>query len=478
MIRFRNRGKDNVESRIAVSAGAATVAQLWRIGVTFLTHMALRRLIPPEEFGVWVWAEALFIILAQVRDIGLPAHVMRDEERPYGSYLVLEATWGGAFSLLVLLGAPVLSLAYADRSPDVVAMIRALCLFLFVQGLGSVALTYFEAELQVLRAIPAELVRNVFFAVLAIGLAWNGYGAWSMAIAHISAGVVFAAMLWWEAWKTIKLTRSRNGLRQLVRRSVPLAVMALLELTMMRLDAFVLGLQFPTAVVATAGLAVYAVFFFSRFLADPVGRALYPGLVRFRHDPPRAFEAYRLGTLLLCALTVPTSFFLFVNAEYVSLFLGGRNWIGAADYLRVLSFVPLVRPLTMFGPDFLLTRHEDRLVLIYSAVNLFSLGVLGLLLTQTRLGPLGMAVAGYLPVGLGLLTLGIYRIDRVGFRRLSLNLVELYAVGAALFLPQLLISSEGPWWRLGLSCLAGLLFLGYVLWRFGEACYSFLRGQP
>ena len=472
------RRRDNIESRLAISAGAATAAQIWRIGVTFLTHMALRRLVPPEEFGVWVWAEALFLILAQLRDLGLPAHVMRDEARPYGSHLVLEVGWGSLFSCLVFLGAPLLTLAYADRSPEVVAMVRALCLFLFVQGLGSVALTYFEAELEVIRAIPAELVRNVVFAALALGLAWKGYGAWSMAVAHIAAGVLFTVMLWWAAWKRIRLTRSQDGMRKLVWRSLPLAVMALLELTVMRLDAFILGLKFPTEVIGTAGLAIYAVFFFPRFLADPVGRALYPGLVRFRHDPPRAFEAYRLATLLLFALTVPTSCFLFVNAEVVALFLGGRNWLGAADYLRVLSFVPLVRPLTMFGPDFLITRHEDRLVIAYAVANLLSLGALGLFLTQTRLGPLGMAVAGYFPLGMVLLAWGIYRIDRGAFRQLSTNLLELCAVGALLFLPMLRVPLEEPWWRLGLSCLVGLLFLGYVLWRFGEACYRFLRGQP
>ena len=45
------------------SAGAAGFSQVWRLAVTFLTHMALRRLVPPEELGLWSWTEGLFFIL-------------------------------------------------------------------------------------------------------------------------------------------------------------------------------------------------------------------------------------------------------------------------------------------------------------------------------------------------------------------------------------------------------------------------------
>jgi len=134
-----------------------------------------------------------------------------------------------------------------------------------------------------------------------------------------------------------------------------------------------------------------------------------------------------------------------------------------------------VRPLAIFGPDYLLTRHRDRLVILYTAVNLLALGALGLFLTNTGLGPLGMAVAGYFPLGIVLLIWGIHRLDPRGLRRLSANLGELYGVGALIFAPILLISADRPWWRLVLSGLAALLVLSYCLWRFGDAYLSFLR---
>ena len=475
-----------IANRLVASAGAATFAQVWRLGVTFATHMALRRFVPPEQFGVWVWAEPLFLILAQVRDLGLPAHVMRSSKRPYGKYFALELGWGGAFSLLIFLGAPLLALAYADHDAETVAMIRAMCLFLFVQGLGSVALTYFEAELQVIRAIPAELARNAVFAVLSLLLAYQGYGAWSMVSAHIVAGVVFTAMLWWKARGRIPLERERGGTLlspggdqgggfKMLAVTLPLMVMAILELMVYRLDAFVLGLRFPTEVVGWAGLATYAAYFFSRHLADPIGRALLPGMVRYRENPELAFGAFRIATFFLTSLMVPTAFFLFVNAELVALFLGGEEWLGATTYLRMISLVPLVRPLAMFGPDYLLTRHEDRLVIWYTTLNLVSLGGLGLLLTTTELGPLGMALASYFPLGILVMAWGVYHANAAGTWRLTRNLFELYAVAAMIFAPILWIPEERGWWRLALSCVAGLAVLGYTAVRFGKDYKKFMR---
>ena len=471
---------EETAKKLLASAGAATVSQVWRIGVTFLTHMALRRLIPPAEMGPWIWAEPFFLILAQVRDLGVPAHIVRDKERPYGSFLRLQWTWGFSFAALVFLAAPWLARLYDDPSAPIVAILRAMCVFLVVQGLGAVAMIYFEAELEVIKTIPAELARNAVFAGLSLFLAWKGFGVWSLVAAHITAAAVFAAMLWWTAFKEYRggrlvLSHSQS-FATMIWISLPLMLMAILEQLVLKLDAFVLALNFPSEVVGTAGLAIYAVFFFSRLLADPIGRALYPALVRYSHEPGRAFEAYRVATVFLASLAAPLAFFLFVNAEAVALLLGGKEWIGAADYLRFLSLVPLIRPLTMFGLELLLTRHMDRLLIAYTGTNLVALGGVGLWLTSTDLGANGMAVAGYFPLGVLFLAWGIYTMNPERFAVLLRNLLLLYVAGALVFLPvDFFVSGMVP--RFVVSCLSGLLAVGYAWHRFGNEYMRFLRRE-
>ena len=105
-----------------------------------------------------------------------------------------------------------------------------------------------------------------------------------------------------------------------------------------------------------------------------------------------------------------------------------------------------------------------------------SLGGLGLWLTSTELGANGMAVAGYFPLGVVILAMGIPRLSPDGFGMLLRNLMELYVVVAVLFVPlDLLLPSAALTTRFALSCLSGLLAVGYAWRRFGDEYLKFLR---
>lgn len=479
----------NIARQFLSSASAATLSQLWRIGITFLTHVALRYMVPPEQLGLWNWVDPLFFTLAQLRDLGVNGQVVRDPRRPFGNFLRLELVWGFLFTAMIFFGAPVLARLYEDHTVPVVAVVRTMCIFLFVHGLGMVPTIFFEVELKVLRTVKAEILRNTIFAALALTLAWLGYGVWSAVIAHVVASSFYTAMIWIEAWREIQLTRIAETWR-LVWASLPLMVMSMLEQTVLRIDYFVLGAHFTTAVVGFAGLAWQAVFFFSRMLADSVGRSLYPALVRYGDEPRRAFDAYRVATVFMMSLSVPLAFFLFGNAELVVRLLGGKGWEGAAEYLRWLSLVPLARPFTMFGIELLLTLHLDRWLLFSTLANLISVGGLGVYLVNTDFGPLGMALAGYFPVGMLVLLWAIRPAAGPGLWALCRQLFELELVGAVLFMPCYYFTA-GPGVLTGelksdlqqmlprflVFCLAGLVYLVYAWWRNAAMFRRFLRGE-
>ncbi|REJ73210.1 MAG: hypothetical protein DWQ36_12460 [Acidobacteria bacterium] len=449
---------------IVRGAGAATASQVWRLVVTLATHMLLRRLIPPAEMGVWNWAEPVFILLAQARDLGVPGHMVRQTRRAYGDFLRLEIGWGGLFALGLAVAAPILALGFESHDEQTTAILRALCLFLFVQGLGAVPLTFFEAEQRLTATIPAELARNIVFAVLSIALALRGHGVWSLVIAHLAGAALYSAMLWFAARRDLSLDSEPGALRALVTASLPLALLSFLELSVLHLDVLVLGLVLPEAAVARAALAIFALFFVSRLLADAVGRAVYPALVSLTHTGGNAYEVYSLATLLLLTFVVPLAFGLHLNAELVAWILGGEEWVGAADYLRVAAFVPLIRPLTMFGREYLLVVHRDRLLIVYTLLNLVSLGGLGYTLVHTELRELGMAVAGYFPLGALVLAWGLAQIDRAAFRRLLRQIAVLYLLAAPLFAPVWLLSPAATAPRLLASLLAATIYLA-IVWR-------------
>lgn len=462
-------------ARLLRSTSAATLSQVWRFAVTFGVHFVVRRLVSTEDWGLWHWsADYLFLLLAQVRDLGLPPHVVRDRSRPYGNFLAVELAWGGLLAVGIFFAGPLLSLAYSEPSPEAVGVIRALCLFFLLEGVGKVPLIYFEAELLIERALAPELARNACFAVLAIVLAVAGFGVWSLVIAHVVATGVFAASLWARALPGLKLHWVPGETGKLVRVGVPLMMMSFLLLALDSVDYQVLSLRVPGELVGLYGAPLFLAFLIPKVLELPVRRALYPGFVAVRDDPVRFFETYRLATILLMAVQVPYALFLLVNAETTLVLFAGAEYAPAAPWLQVLCFIPLVQPFARCAEDVILARHEERLLIVATVISLASLVGFGLWFT-TFAGPLGMAWAKLLPLGVVLVTWAVYRVNPPAFRRLAGELALLYALPLPLFAAAWFLGAGRPWLLLALSIVAGLAAAGLYAWRWGRDFVTFFR---
>lgn len=466
----------NLGGKLLRSSSAATVSQVWRMGTTFVTQMILRRLVAPDDWGVWHWAvDFLFLILGQVRDLGLPAQVVRDPGRPYGAFLAVELVWGAVASALLLAAAPALALLAPESAFPAVPLLQALVLFFFLEGLGKVPLTYFEAELSIERTLAPEIVRNLVYVALSLSLAWAGFGVVSLLVAHVAAAAAYTGQLWWRARGHMRLAWSGEGLGRLLRSSTPLMLMAMVLLAVESADYQIMGLRFADEVVGLYGGALVISMLVMRALEWPLRRALYPTFVAVRDDRRRFFETYRLSTILLMAVHVPVAGVFFTSAPTV-LLLWGPEYPPAAPFLRLLALVPLVQPFARCAEDVLLPRHEERLLTAAAVLNLIALVALGMWWTGV-LGPVGMAWAKLFPLGSILVAWAVWRVDPRGFGRLCVDLGKLYGVAAVLFGAAWLAAGDGPWLRFALALVAGAASFAVYVGLFGGTFRRFFSAE-
>ncbi|MEO7793172.1 MAG: oligosaccharide flippase family protein [Thermoanaerobaculia bacterium] len=459
------------------SSGAATLAQFVRVAAILLTHLALRRLIPPADWGLRDWAESLFLLLATVRDLGLPSHVVRLRPIPLGNLLRVQLLWGGALGLALLAAAPALAATFRSPRPDVALVLQVMVLYLLLEGLASVPLTHFEAGLRIGRSVVPELARTLSYCTAALALALSGWGVWSFVLAMIASQALYAGLLWWRARPTMVLYFEGGKTGAMLASSMPLGSIWLLAFAVTYADALILGSRFPDAVVGGYMFAYVWAFFASRVLQQPIGRALYPALVQFGDRPDQQFLAYRLATKVLLAVEVPAALFLFLNADLAVQILGGERYAGQAGLLRLLAFAPLVDPLGRFGGELLVSRHRDRDRILSLVLHLGALVGGGIWLSGLY-GPVGMAWANFLPLGAPVLIAALARIDRAALGALLLDLVETYLAPIPLFALAWWAGGDHLWLRFALSALAGVASLGWFWWRFGRRFREFFgRGK-
>lgn len=463
-------GSPHLARRFLRSIGAATFSQAWRVGVTFATHLVLRRLISPEDWGLFVWAEVVFLVLGAVRDLGMNGHVLRVRPRPFGNFLLLELVWGGALVLLGAVAAPWLAAGMAGQHPELVPVLRALTLFLFLEGVALVPLVWFEGELEVGRAVPAELLRNVCYAVTAVSLALAGKGVWALVVAQIVGSAVFALSLWSRATGRIVLHFERGATWRLLASSWRLALIWLLILLVRYVDRLVVGGLESAAGLGTYEFAYWAAFIVPMVVLQPVGRVAYPAFVALGSSRRRLFETYHLSTVALLCLEVPAALFLWLNADRVLELIGGEGWTGAPSLLRILCFAPLLDPFSRLGGEVLATRHRDWRWIAATTTTLLSFLLFGLLFTW-RFGTVGMAWANYLPLGGVLMIHSLRRLAPRGVRRLFTDLLWVYLLpvpGFALVWTLFRWAAPTrPDLLLGVSLLAVAAAAALYWWRFG-----------
>ncbi|MCB1009313.1 MAG: oligosaccharide flippase family protein [Acidobacteria bacterium] len=457
------------------SSAAATLAQLVRMSALLATHIVVRRFVGPATWGLWDWVQTVFLVLAALRDLGVPSQVVRLRPMPIGGLLRVEAGWGGALALAVAAAAPLVAGLMAEPSPETVAVVRALTIFLLLEGLTAVALAWFEANLRIERTLAPELARTAVYCALVLGGGMAGWGVWSFVAGQIGGQAVLCGWLWLRArGDGIELTPAAQGTRPLVRESLPLGVVWGLALAVTYVDPFLLGLLFPREAVGLYTFAYFLAFLVFRILQQPIGRALYPAFFAYRDDPARQFDAYRHATSLFLALEAPAALFLALNADRVVWLLGGDKYEGSARYLMLLAFAPLVDPLGRFGGEYLIARHLDRARVLSLALHLAALVVGGVLLCRW-LGPIGMAWANFLPAGAPVVAWALWRTARGRLGRLARDLVEAYLAPALPFAAAWALSAPGGWARFALSIVAGLLCVAWLWRRRGDELLRFFR---
>jgi len=461
------------------SGSAATVAQLVRLLSIQAAHVVAGRFVPDAEWGQWTWLEALFLMLASVRDLGVTNHVMRLRPMPFGTFLRLELVWGTLLAGALFAAAPLVARANVDAGPDLADGIRVMTAALVLEGLGAVALIWFEARLAIERTLSAEFLRVAGYAAGVIGGAVAGFGFWSFVIGTLAGQILFSFELWRRARGEIALHHVRGSSLRLVRESLPLMAVWLLTTAVGSAGAFVAGGLFERAQVAYYGVGLGFAFLAFRILQQPFARSLFPALVGLGDRPEEQFRVYRLATVLFSTLEVPASLLLAANAELIVLVLRGEEYLGAAPFLRLLAFAPLVDPLGRFGGEFLVARGQDRARVVSLALQLAGLVVGGALLSRALGSAMGVAWGHFLALGAPVVWLALWRAGGgPAVIRLVRDLAAIYLAPVAPFALAWWAAGDRPWLRLALTLVAAAAGLLWTARRHGAEFRAFFAARP
>ena len=295
----------------------------------------------PSEFGVFWIVSAVVNFLAYFSDIGLAGALIQKKEAP--SREDLKTTFSVqqllviALLVLVVIASPILSRVYS-LSPDGRILLYVLAFSLLLSSLKTIPSVLLERSLRFERLVIPQVLENLVYNLVAVVLAWKGFGIASFTYAVLARGIVGLVAIYVLSPWIPGFAFSKVSLKGLLRFGIPYQGNNFLA--MIKDDgmtAFLGGILGPAG-VGLLGWAQKWAYTPLRLFLDHVLKVTFPAFSRMQGEKEELKRVVTRSIFFVCFLVFPTTVGILVLApEAVSIIPRYSKWAPALLPMALIS---------------------------------------------------------------------------------------------------------------------------------------------
>jgi O-antigen/teichoic acid export membrane protein len=327
----------------------AKVSALWdfsaRISgqwVMFGISIFLARLLTPADYGITAAARLFITLASRVTQLGLNASLVRMKDiRPEHVSSVFIINLVAGVLAFVVLSVSSTGMGRFFDSPEVGRLLPVAATVFLIVPFGAVPAALLQRNLRFRTSTVIAWCDAVSGSVFALGLAWLGWGYWSLIVGALGGTVLSTvAKIGAARWRP-SLHFSPAAFRETLSFGLGLQAKRLLSFATTNMDNLVVGKL----------LGVVSLGFYDKgygLMSQVSDRMTFDSaLMRIfsiiRHEPERFRRALLKGVQATTVLVFPILMVAMVSAEHIVPALFGSQWTPAIGPFRVLAVVGLVR---------------------------------------------------------------------------------------------------------------------------------------
>ncbi|MGZ4960928.1 MAG: lipopolysaccharide biosynthesis protein [Limisphaerales bacterium] len=319
-------------------------------GLQLGVGILLARLLGPKEFGLLAML-TIFIAVAQalVESGFASALIQRKEptEADECSVFYFNLLIAGLLVGLLYLVAPWIAQFY--KQPQLTALMRALSCILLINSGCVVQNALMVRRLDFKRQAVVAVCSLIVSGVVAVIMAWRGFGVWSLVGQQVSASLMRLMMLWqMNPWRP-KWLFSTKSLRQLFAFGSGMMASTLTNQVCDNLMSLVIGRMFSPVMLGFYSRAVTLQDAASQALASMANRVTFPVFSQIQDDPPRMKRAVQKAMTTIAFVQFPMLIGLGAVARPLVLFLLTDKWAPTIPYLQLLCCAGLLYPVHLLN---------------------------------------------------------------------------------------------------------------------------------
>ncbi|HKW98492.1 MAG TPA: lipopolysaccharide biosynthesis protein [Bryobacteraceae bacterium] len=408
-----------------------TALQLTKNILGFGISILLAHFLEPGDYGLVGMVTVLIGMVSVIQDWGMGQAVVYFEDDPshLPTYFNLTTATGIVLTVVTFFSAPVIAAFYNE--PRLVVLVRVLSFTLLLGSLRAVPSGLLTKRFQFRTLTLAEGGCTLTAGLIAVGLAWKGFGVWSL-VTNILLGALLQTILFCSMLRPrFSLHMDGQLLKKVLHWGLPYTGATLLWQFYDNADYLIIG-----KLLGSAPLGLYTLGFRLATVANDkissvINRVTFPSFSAMQDDLQAVSSHWLSVTHKLALLNFPLLCALAVNAEdFISLVLGPK-WLPAVPIVQLLCVVSALKSLTSITINLACARGRTDMNFQFTLANALLLP--GSFALGCKLGSLvGVGIAWCLvfPFICAWLIWKVGRLVGIGFGRYCASLASPSLVGA------------------------------------------------
>lgn len=380
-----------MRDKISRAVSWSAVDLLIRNGLSLLILVVLARILSPADFGL-VAMLALFVAVGNLLiDSGFGQAIIQRQK----SSLTDESTifyftliMGAVIALILCLVAPLIALFYGQPVLEEMAYLMALNLFL--NAFGTMHTTLLTKELNFKTISIAGASATLVSGGVAIIMALQGWGVWSLVGQVLASTIMMVTMLWLlHPWRPVWVF-SFLSLRSYFSFGGFVLWTGILSTIHTNLYALIVGKLHSIQDVGYYSQARRLQLLPVNIMTTIVSRVAFPVFSAFSDDKARLARGMRKALTSVMFINIPLMLSILMLSEDLVLVLFGEKWLPSAPVLYVLAVAGLVFPFNALNIDVLKAQGHSALNARIQLIRL-TIGISLLIMTS----PFGIVAIAY-----------------------------------------------------------------------------------
>lgn len=437
--------------------------------IVLITTAILARLLAKSDFGLVAVAVVAINYLSVLKDLGLGVALIQrkgDVQEAANTVFTINLFLGLALTAIVIPLAPFVAAYFHD--PQVTPVLRWMGASFIVNALGSVHTNWLVRDLDYRRKLVPELGGALTKGVISIGMAYLGYGVWSLVFGQIAGALASLILVWIILPWRPRFVIDRNVAGSLMKFGASVTLIDIITQITDNIDYVIVGRFF--------GLVPLSIYTLAYRLPEMLlignlwvmGGVVFPAFSSIQDRPDDLRRGFLASVRVVELFAVPICLGLLIAADPIVRVVFGDQWLEAIPVLRVLAIYAWVYSLGYHVGGFYKAIGRPDILLRLSLLTLVI--ILPCLLLGARFGLIGVATGHLVAVllrrivSLALATRYVNVSLADIFGELRSSLLGAMVMGPIVFAVSYLSSDLNPFLQLIFIGLSGAISYLMVLW--------------